>query len=78
MQTNQDHFTGDCPERCKAANDKLTTLGQDKATTTSVFDSVLNKAPNLNSMSIYTTIMVPKTGLFLTEIANGTYIANDM
>ncbi len=78
MQTNQDHFKGECPERCKAANDNFKSLGQDQATVTSVFDKVLNVAPNINSNSIYTTVIVPSNGLFLTEIANGTYIANDL
>lgn len=59
VQTNQDHFLGDCPERCKAANDNLASLGQNKATVSSVFDTVLNVAPNLNSQSIYTAVMVP-------------------
>lgn len=27
VQTNQDHFKGDCPERCKAANDNFQKLG---------------------------------------------------
>jgi hypothetical protein len=78
VQTNQDHFKGDCPERCTAANNNFKSLGQDKATVTSVFDEVLNVAPNLNSNSIYTTVMIPSAGLFLTEIANGTYIATDL
>ena len=78
MQTNQDHFKGDCPERCKAANANFKNLGQDQATVTSVFDKVLNVAPNLNSNSIYTTVMIPSAGLFLTEIASGTYNATDL
>jgi hypothetical protein len=38
---------------------------------------VLNVEPNLNSLSVYAAIMIPKAGLFLGEIVNGTYRAED-
>ncbi len=80
VQTNQDHFKGDCPDRCKAANDNFKKLGQDNATVTTVFDTVLNVPPNINTFSVFTTVMMPSAGLFLAELVNQTqttYVATD-
>ena len=59
VQTNEDHFAGQCYDRCQAANSNFEKLGQDNATVQSVFDNVLNQAPNINILSIFTSIMVP-------------------
>lgn len=48
VQTNEDHFRGQCYERCQAANNNFMSLGQENATVTTVFDNVLNVPPNIN------------------------------
>ena len=52
-------------------------LTRNNTDTNSVFSKVLNVEPNLNSLSVYGAVMVPKTGLFVGEIVNGTYRADD-
>lgn len=65
VQTNDDTYTGQCRERCQNATQNLNDLTREKAATTTVFDKVLNVAPNLNYWSVYASVMVPKTGLFM-------------
>jgi hypothetical protein len=44
-----------------------------------VFDKVLNVFPNINSLSVFTAVMVPSNGLFLAELAKNTfYVASDI
>jgi hypothetical protein len=79
VQTNEDHFKGQCYERCQAANNNFMSLGQENANITSVFDKVLNVPPNINYLSIFTTVMVPSTGLFLADLVeDATYVASDI
>ena len=68
VQTNEDHFRGQCYDRCQAANNNFKALGQAGATVSTVFDKVLNVAPNINRDSVFTTVMVPSKGLFLAEL----------
>ena len=77
VQTNDDTYSGQCRERCLAATKNLNTLTRNNTNTTTVYDKVLNVVPNLNSLSIYAAVMVPKNGLFLGDIVNGTYRAED-
>ena len=79
VQTNEDHFRGQCYDRCQAANNNFQALGQANANVTSVFDKVLNVPPNINRDSVFTSVMVPSNGLFLSEIVkNATFVATDL
>lgn len=64
MQTNQDHWAGDCPTRCQAANNNFKKLGHDNLTVERAYSEVLDVWPNLNDLSIHTSIMVPSQGRF--------------
>ena len=64
VQTNEDHFKGDCSQRCMAANENFKKLGQENANVTTVFDNVINVPPNINSLSVFTAVMMPSAGLF--------------
>lgn len=78
VQTNEDHFAGQCYDRCQAARANFEKLGRENLNVDSGFDSVLMVAPNLNHNSIYGIKMVPKTFKFEPHIAHGTVIATDM
>jgi len=77
VQTNDDTYAGQCRERCQAATSNLNVLTRNNTNTTSLYEKVLNVAPNLNSLSVYGAIMVPKTGHFSGDIVYGTYRAED-
>ena len=66
VQTNDETFSGQCRERCLAARTELGKLTRSGVNSSSVFDKVLNVEPNLNSLSVYASIMIPSQGLFLT------------
>eukprot|EP00347_Sterkiella_histriomuscorum_P004243 403361198 len=53
VQTNQDHYNGDCPIRCQHARQTLDLLGPVQATSDSIYQNVLQTWPNLNFMSIH-------------------------
>ena len=60
VQTNQDHFKGDCPIRCQSATHGLEEIGQKNIVSSlNVTANILNKWPNKNLFSIYTSIYVP-------------------
>ena len=77
VQTNDDTYDGKCRERCQAATKNMELLTRNLTSYNSVMYGVLNVKPNLNSLSVYAAVMIPKTGLFLGEIVNGTYRAED-
>ena len=77
VQTNDDTYAGQCRERCQAATKNINLLTRNDTNTTSLYDKVLNVEPNLNSLSVYTAVMVPKNGLFLGSTVTGTYRADD-
>ena len=60
VQTNQDHFKGDCPIRCQTANQKMQNMKSNMSTDL-VVSEVLTQWPNLNLFSIYSTVFVPLT-----------------
>ena len=78
VQTNDDHYLGECRSRCKAAKDNFNLVTREKITPSVVFDKVLDVAPIVNTLSVYASIMVPSAGLFLTELVNGTVRADDL
>ena len=61
-----------CYPRCQAARSNFDKLTKENNSQDTVFSKVLNVAPNLNSISIYATQMIPRDGIFLNEIVNGT------
>lgn len=78
VQTNDDHFDGICRERCVSAKANFELLGREAMTADTAFNQVLMVSPNLNINSIYGVKMVPKTGVFEVQRANGNYVPVDM
>ena len=72
VQNNGDHYLGVCGIRCQSARASFDRLTRENATISNVYDQVLTVAPVLNQLSVYSTVMVPKDGLFLAQIVNGT------
>lgn len=66
VQTNDDHYLGECNSRCKAAKQNFDLITREKLTPTVAFDKVLCEPPNVNTLSVYATVMVPSGGLFRT------------
>lgn len=66
VQTNQDHYKGDCPIRCEKANERMNTLASNISSDL-VLAQVLTQWPNLNLFSIYATVYLPQTGYSFTE-----------
>jgi hypothetical protein len=67
VQTNQDHFAGDCPTRCQAAHANFEKLGRASLTIDRMYNEVLHVWPNLNQLSIHSSIMVPSDGNFKSQ-----------
>jgi hypothetical protein len=78
VQTNDDHYLGECNSRCKAAKENFDLITRAQITPTVAYDKVLNEAPNVNTLSVYASVMVPSAGLFRTQIVNGTVKADDL
>ena len=78
VQTNDDHYLGECNSRCREAKKNFENLGRSRLTPSLAFDRVLDQAPNVNTLSVYASVMVPSAGLFLTELVTGTVIADDL
>lgn len=78
VQTNDDHFTGVCRERCTAARANFDKLTQAALTVQSAYDTVLMVEPNLNFGTIYAVKMSPSSGRFDVARATGTYKPSDM
>ena len=72
VQTNQDHFSGDCPTRCQAANSNFEKLGHANLTVERGYSEVLDVSPNLNQISIHSSIMIPSQGIFKSQKKWGT------
>ena len=53
LQTNQDHWTGDCKTRCQAGNENMQAIGKDNITANTILDEVLRQTPNLNNETIF-------------------------
>lgn len=62
VQTNQDHFAGDCPIRCAAGNERMQAIGGSNLTKEAVQGQVMEQWPNLNFMTIFSAFLVPVTG----------------
>ena len=78
VETNEDHYQGECDTRCRTANENFEKLTQPRLTKETGLSEVLLQAPNLNALSIYHSVMVPKTGYFKSFLANGTVTADDI
>lgn len=61
VQTNFDHFAGDCRIRCEAANANMGSVGRANMTMDNAYNEVLMQWPNLNLLSIHSTVMIPST-----------------
>jgi len=53
--------------RCQAANANFIKLGHDNLTVERAYNEVLNVWPNLNQISIHSSIMVPSQGRFQSQ-----------
>ena len=64
VQTNQDHFKGDCRKRCWWARFKFLSIGESNISMDRMYKEVLTAWPNLNELSIYAVATSPATGYF--------------
>lgn len=71
VQTNSDHYTGDCPRRCQAARGNFEKLTRANLTVDNMYSEVLDVSPNLNDLSIHTSIMIPSQGRFESKLVWG-------
>lgn len=77
VETNEDHYQGNCRSRCRTANENFEKLTQSRLTKETGLSEVLQQVPNLNVLSIYHSVIVPKTGYFKSFLANGTVTPDD-
>jgi len=59
-QTNDDHFTGVCQNRCIAARAHLDGVGKDEISLERLFKDVMLVGPTMNSHTIFTAMMSAK------------------
>ncbi len=78
VQTNDDHYLGECKSRCQSARKNLDVITRQKIDPDTTYTNVLNVAPVLNTLSVYASSMIPSAGLFITRIVNGTVVADDL
>lgn len=71
VQTNQDHFSGDCPTRCQTARANFEKLGLDNLSVDRMYNEVLDVYPNLNHLSIHSSIMIPSQGTIKSQLVWG-------
>jgi len=72
-QTNDDHFSGICQERCQAANAHLKEIGKDSISADRLMQEVVFVGPNLNKMTIFSSLMVPHEKRFDALWVNSDY-----
>ncbi len=72
VETNYDHWLPDPPgdARRGPAEQRLNATGAAGVTPQGLFSAVLGLFPNLNSMTIYTAVMVPATGTVMCATQN--------
>ena len=73
MQTNDDHWTGVCTDRCSKANERIKAIGQAEMTPQRLRDEVLMLYPNANEHGIYNSLMIPSQ-----KVDDVSFIVSDM
>jgi len=59
IQTNDDHYTGACRDRCQTAHENLEAVGQDLVDKDTLRYDVMFKGPTLNDITVFDAIMIP-------------------
>jgi len=59
VQTNDDHFSGDCKERCQTANRNIKAIGTENLTADKLRSEVMLQGPNLNDITIFSAVFIP-------------------
>lgn len=63
-QTNDDHWTGACRDRCQGANSHIQAIGSEGFTIGRFLEEVMFAGPNMNDQTIFTAMMSPKLNVF--------------
>jgi len=63
-QTNDDHWTGVCVDRCISANANMQKVGQKEMSLERLKFDVLFQEPNYNELTLYQSMMVPSQHIF--------------
>jgi hypothetical protein len=64
LQTNDDHFSGVCQQRCLDGIEHIEALGKDGITLDNLLTDVILQSHTFNKFTIYTTMFTPAEGIF--------------
>lgn len=64
VQTNDDHFSGVCQQRCVDAISHMETIGKDSITLDRLLKEVILQSHTFNEYTIYTTMASPSDDVF--------------
>lgn len=72
-QTNDDHFAGVCQTRCQTAKQNIKSLGREYINEQNLRESVMLANPNLNDITIFSSILNPRNNFFDTLPVDSDY-----
>lgn len=64
VQTNDDHFSGICQQRCVDGKEHMEAIGKDKINLDNLLTDVILQSHTFNEYTIYTTMASPSEGIF--------------